>query len=805
MRGKSKLKDLLRTVVLCVVCVLCCATAKERAAYANWTCECSNKENADYDSKCWKCDKYRDMRPEFDTASGKEFDYGDNVKIKWTGKVGSQGYILAVRNLETDYRPFYNKEFGMYESSYTIKEDLPAGNYKVAIAAIDVYNKQYWCEDCIYFYVNPEQEEYVEITSTPVVEDGEVVSSSLGTSDYGYASVTPEEPELGVGESWVGKGDTGNNDTVTEPDVFVFSPEGVEGDNSTQAPDTSVNTEASKDEEHWYDPIVNFFTKTETEPEDLAPGEFKFSSPKDGKIYKLGKDVTVKWKTSKRATSYTVYLSNEDTGGMWYAETTSAKYKFKSEDLEAGNYMVFVVARNDYGTRVCETLHFSVEQSGKSAVTVSSSGTKVAEGATISSTDPLKITLNSDVSSYSVELVSNTIGKSVRSLKNRTDKNCEISMNYLYPGNEYTLTVVSYSGKDGKTKRTDKLTFQVALDYSNIGSAGKFQAPITKDSNYIITCNKNEYFGESRPAYIKKLASNIEYMIFRAGDAFTEEQVACLRDIYGRQLDRKENGIYALLTDSKGNNKLDEYLEFRYEGVGKGSGTLANQGTKGQADVTNEKANPTAGSNIKFGTFSAMTVVIKNAEVQGVFMRTSTLPDNYLNYPYDNELIKKEYTAVVSAGVYKLYRHNHDTFAAFQLKNLADSATLPAIYDEVTSRWVVDLGEANTSTITGCNIHHNYSNNETSRGSAGCLTVSRQDWSEYMAAYGWSIDENDYWNSLSKKDPEYRTASNDYWKSWTGDLNEKYVGKIVIERLFNIEVDAHNKTFTQEASFQVTK
>lgn len=768
MRGKSKLKDLLRTVVLCMVCVLCCITAKERAAYANWTCECSNKENADYDSKCWKCDKYRDMRPEFDTASGKEFDYGDNVKIKWTGKVGSQGYILAVRNLETDYRPFYNKEFGMYESSYTIKEDLPAGNYKVAIAAIDVYNKQYWCEDCIYFYVNPEQEEYAEITSTPVIESGENVSSSSGTSDFGYAVVTPEEIELGVGESKVGGQ---NSDSIKDS---------TQSDDTAHSVDVFINEETAKDEGHWYDPFVSWFSKDEeVREEDPAPGEFKFSSPKDGKVYKSEKDVTVKWKASKRADSYTVYLSDEDTGKMWYTETTSAKYTFKSEDLKVGNYMVFVVARNDYGTRVCENLRFSVEQSGKSALTVTSSGRKVAEGGTISSASPLKITLKSGVSSYSVELVSDTLGKTVYSLENREGNACEISKNYIYPGNSYTLTVVSNSGKNGKTQVTDKLTFQVALDYSNIGQGGKFQTLIKEDDDYIITCNKNEYFGEDRDAYRKKLASNIEYLIFRAGDEFNETQVKCLRDIYGEMLDTKDDaGNYCLLN---GEEAMGQYLEFRFEGAGrdtrklfKGSakwndGSWNSVNMKGHADSKNVENNASKTIPLEFDLFGAMTVVIRNAEVYGVFFRTSTLPDNYLDYPYENVA-----TCVIQDGIYDFYTYQHDWwtesggFAAFQLENNGDTK-IPAIYDELT------YNSENGITGEGINIHHNY-NSDDKRYSAGCLTVDKDDWAQYMKLYGFAYDKN---------------REN---KSW--DENGRLMGKIVVKRLIDIKINADSGTYS---------
>lgn len=819
MKKNSKLKSILGKLVLCLVCALCCVTGKETTAYANWTCECSNPENADYDSKCWKCDKYRNMRPVFDTETDKEFDYGDNVKLSWTGKVGSQGYILAVRNLDTDYRPFYNQKLGMNEDSYKIKEDLPAGKYKAAVAAIDVYDNQYWCEECIYFYVNPEPEqepeqEYVEITSTPVIDDGEEEwSFSWDTSDSDDIVVTPEEPELGVSENttanttsntdtsatedapmdagswfdWFVKWFANNeaNKTTTEQPSVPVVEESVSTPPPVPEPSEPVVEESVSQplpapsvpvvEESVGEPVstptnepveeLDDIEYEELKLEDLIPGEFEINSPANGKIYKLGKSVTVKWQSSKRVKNYVVSLLNEDTGKITTVETTSAKYKFKGKDLKEGNYLVSVEACNNHGTTECESLRFSVTKNGKSAFTVKSSGTKVTMGDSVSSDSPLEITMSSDVSSYSVKLVSNTLNKTVYSKNKTSNASLKIHENYLYPGNDYTLTVVSKSGKNGKTSRTDKLSFTVALDYSKIGQGGKFQAPVTKDSDCIITVNKNEYSGESRAEYVKTLAGNIEYLISRAeaNNAFTKEQVQCLRDIYGRQLDRKENGKYVLLADN-----MDEYLEFRYEGIGKGCGTLANADKKGQADVSNRKANPNAGSNIKFGTFSAMTIVIKNAEVQGVYMRTSTLPDNYLDYAYKDGV----YTCVLKAGVYNLVKWNHDSFAAFQVRD--DDAIVPSIYDEVT--WDNDF-----VTSKGINVHHNYGGEEVKRFSAGCLTVHKQDWESYMKVYG---------------------LNSNYTKGWSDGIGDK-VGQIVVERLIDIKINAHGETFEQEATFPV--
>ncbi len=899
MKKNNKLKSILGKLVLCLVCALCCVTGKETTAYANWTCECSNPENADYDSKCWKCDKYRNMRPVFDTETDKEFDYGDTVKLSWTGKVGSQGYILAVRNVDTDYRPFYNKKLGMNDDSYKIKEDLPAGKYKAAIAAIDVYDKQYWCEECIYFYVNPEPEqepepEYVEITKTPVVDDDEEEwISSWDTSDSDVIVVTPEEPELGVGGSTVGESES-NYDSIYESlsdagkaasdrfeqllagtvtdssedehtksdlDVFELPTEDVitvTTANTTPNTDTTATEKMPMDAGSWFDWFVKWFanneastptpapyvpvveesantptptpsepvveesantpTPTPSEPvvkesesepvptptnepeeefedieykeltlEELIPGEFEINSPANGKIYKLGKSVTVKWQPSKRVKNYVVSLLNEDTGKITTVETTSAKYKFKGKDLKEGNYLVTVEACNNHGTTECESLRFSVTKNGKSAFTVKSSGTKVTMGGSISSDSPLEITMSSDISSYSVKLVSNTLNKTVYSKNKKSNASLKIQENYLYPGNDYTLTVVSKSGKDGKTSRTDKLSFKVALDYSKIGQGGKFQAPVTKDSDCIITVNKNEYLGDSRAEYVKTLAGNIEYLISRAeaNNAFTKEQIQCLRDIYGRQLDRKENGKYVLLADNMG-----EYLEFRYEGAGKDYREII-QGNfmikdkwyyanpEWRFDYINKTVNADKKGNLEFDLFGAMTVVVQNAEIKGVFFRSSTIPDSPIDYPYGNTA-----TGVVKAGVYSFYTHTHDGFAAFQLKD--DDDSLPAIYDEVTWNVTKKVGDkvVPNITITGCNIHHNYGSVD-KRYSAGCLTVDKQDWAQYMSLYNFAYDE-DHPN-----------------KKWSKD--EQYIGKIVIERLIDVEINAHGKTFTQKATFPVTQ
>lgn len=454
------------------------------------------------------------------------------------GKKGTQGCLLAVKNLDTNYKPINNVKIGMYEDSYTIREQLPEGIYKVALAAIDVYGNQYWSREYIYFYVNSatgaENDTFSEV--------GECLQNVFEASDFNEVVVTPEEPEIGEETTVVEVvsdiiiDSTESIGGVSVQDVFTLSPDGISTSYTNQIGDVYTGEEEAVTVDPWYMGFINWILGDEDDEkqqvQEVVPGDFEIISPKNNKIYKLGKNVTVKWEESNGADYYVVYLVNEDTGENIIDDTTSAKYTFKGKELEIGNYSVFVEAFNFYGITECESLQFSVTHNGKSVVEIASSEGKVMEGGTVPSDSPLTITLSSDVSSYSIELVSETLGKTLYSRKNCTDKKRVIPSEYLYSGNDYALTVVAQRGNNGIMLNTNRFLFNVALDYSYIGPEGKFQAPITKDSNYIITVNnKNGYFGQERVLYVKTLASNIEYLIFRAGDNFTEEQVMCLRDI----------------------------------------------------------------------------------------------------------------------------------------------------------------------------------------------------------------------------------------------------------------------------------
>lgn len=92
---KGKTKKLVVKLALLFACVLCYTLENETEVFANWTCIYSNTENADYDSKCWKSDEYRDMYPEFDTETGKEFESNDRIRIEWSGKKRNSGVFIS--------------------------------------------------------------------------------------------------------------------------------------------------------------------------------------------------------------------------------------------------------------------------------------------------------------------------------------------------------------------------------------------------------------------------------------------------------------------------------------------------------------------------------------------------------------------------------------------------------------------------------------------------------------------------------------------------------------------------------------
>jgi len=139
----------------------------------------------------------------------------------------------------------------------------------------------------------------------------------------------------------------------------------------------------------------------------------------------------------------------------------------------------------------------------------------------------------------------------------------------------------------------------------------------------------------------------------------------------------------------------------------------------------------------------------------GVFVRTSTLPDDYLYYYVDDDDDDNESgSGTIADGWYNLVSWNHDGFAALQVRALNNnSQTLPAIYDKL---------KVNTS--IGINIHHNYGST-TKRHSEGCITVFSEDWNAYLKNY--------------KSDPN---------KAWTESDKGQSMGKLFVERCIDIVI-----------------
>ena len=96
----SKVKNMLVKVMVSLSLMMCCLSGATSTAYAS-----------------------EDLRPEFKTSNNKEYDYGDDIKIKWKGNADT--YLIAVRHLTTDTKVIHNEK--VYGESYTIKEDLDLG------------------------------------------------------------------------------------------------------------------------------------------------------------------------------------------------------------------------------------------------------------------------------------------------------------------------------------------------------------------------------------------------------------------------------------------------------------------------------------------------------------------------------------------------------------------------------------------------------------------------------------------------------------------------------------------------------
>lgn len=195
----SKVKNMICKMFVCLSLMVCCLTGATNTVYAN-----------------------EDLRPEFKTRNNKEYEYGDDIKIKWRGNTDT--YLIAVRNLTTDIKVIHNEEVD--KESYTITEDLEPGRYKVAIAGCEG-SKSYWCSEYLYFDVIE-----VETLKATIEESEETYDEFLA---WFLEESEKTTTVVGPNDTYISEdgGVTGNGEAVVlEEIVQTITPIEVEEDTS---------------------------------------------------------------------------------------------------------------------------------------------------------------------------------------------------------------------------------------------------------------------------------------------------------------------------------------------------------------------------------------------------------------------------------------------------------------------------------------------------------------------------------------------------------------------------------------------
>ena len=123
-----------------------------------------------------------DYRPKFKTKDKQHYEYGEKVKIKWTGSADS--YLIAVRNNTTNKKIVNNKEIS--GTSCTIK-NLTPGDYTVAIAGVK-NSATYWCPSVLKFTVEEEKLDapVIKTTSGQQISSGESIKIKWSDCDAEY-------------------------------------------------------------------------------------------------------------------------------------------------------------------------------------------------------------------------------------------------------------------------------------------------------------------------------------------------------------------------------------------------------------------------------------------------------------------------------------------------------------------------------------------------------------------------------------------------------------------------------------------
>jgi len=497
--------------------------------------------------------------------------------------------------------------------------------------------------------------------------------------------------------------------------------------------------------------LVCFSTKAEAATQ---PGGFSISKPVEDEI--VVSDTKIKWGTSSGASYYTISVKNTDnnTYVTQLEKVYSTTYSLKYDELEPGaHYRIGVVAYASDGitSRNGGTVNF-VAAPGEFEIY------SPEDDAEITDDFKVKWSASEGADYYTISIKDLTDGSYVTQLKKVSKTSYSVSYSDLSATHDYRIGVVAYNSDGTGFRNGGTIEFKAVGDNTIV--KGKYTS--YNGDSYLLLSDKSKSVTISgsnvstKAKALDVLKNNINTLVENGDYNFTSQQIACLQSI----TDKISDSSVTL-------DNMKKIIEFRFEGVGAyyGSGQTA-------ADIVNYNANKNkipSGYDIK-GIFGAMSVIIQDGDITGVFFRTSTIPDDYLHYN----------TGVIADGWYNAVSWNHgkddQIFAALQLRafNNNSSQSIAAIYDNYDNVYYSE----------GINIHHDYGA-ATKRNSEGCLTVYFEDWPAYIKLYGYN-------NNTS------------YGYYWSHNVNgntklEKELGKIYIERCIDIVINNGTKTYSQYA------
>lgn len=222
-----------------------------------------------------------------------------------------------------------------------------------------------------------------------------------------------------------------------------------------------------------------------------------------------------------------------------------------------------------------------------------------------------------------------------------------------------------------------------------------------------------------------------------------------LRNVFKDQLTQRQYDALGTVMDEVLNNEMSlsdkmSMIELRFEGAGSYQNNStdspqyqsvnSNKVTPKSIDFSdlNGKHNtawgtfvPDANFHTGKGLYGAMTVVYKNGDIMGVFMRTSTLPDQMDVLSKPSPFVK-QLSDTIKPGMYKAVVGIHTPTGekALNLRTLGGSASIPTLIDHEPS--------PSTTEATGVNAHKGY---RTERGSTACQTIAPEDHSYWIGLY----------------------------------------------------------------------